>query len=140
VYLHIVDALTLAPFTRRLRAKGVVTSRNIVRVRDEDVAIVSVKTEQDQRWIQAWRLSDRRPLFEPFVVDKRPVRTMTIGTLNGQVVIALGHGAGISLWRMDGRRLLDVALDAPVNGLTLAAPSRIIASTSKGLVAIDWHA
>jgi len=45
----------------------------------------------------------------------------------------------LELWLAEGRRVLDIELDARVNGLALVPPSRIVASTNKGLVAIDWH-
>jgi hypothetical protein len=137
--LHLVDAVTLEELTRPLRAKADVESAEVVRLGNEHVLIAAVGTKTNEHWIQGWRLRDRKPAFEPLMVGGSRPRALTAGLLNDQIVIGIGVLSGLELWHSDGRRKISITLDARVSALAMIPPSRIIASTSKGLVAIDWH-
>jgi hypothetical protein len=137
--LRLVDAVTLEEVKKPFRARADVESADIVRLGNEHVLIAAVATSTNEHWIQGWRLSDRKPAFEPLMVGGGRPRALTAGLLNDQIVIGIGVPSGLELWHSDGRRKISIALDARVSALAMIAPSRIIASTSKGLVAIDWH-
>lgn len=137
--LRLVDAVTLEDVTRPLRARADVESAEIVRLGNEHVLIAAVGTKTNEHWIQGWRLRDRKPAFEPLMVGGSRPRALTAGLLNDQIVIGIGVPSGLELWHSDGRRKISITLDARVSALAMIVPSRIIASTSKGLVAIDWH-
>ena len=96
--------------------------------------------EENGHQLCGWLLEDLSPGFAPIAFSEARSIRPVVGVLNGRSVIAIGHDAVVRLWTLDGRRLLDVAVDAEVNGLALVPPRRIVAATNKGLVAIDWHA
>jgi hypothetical protein len=142
------DALTLEPRGKSIPVKGDLESMGVANIGGADVILATVSKEvrpsgvdnrpSETYAIHGWRLRDHKPAFAPIAIGDQPLRALVGGNLNGRDVVGCGVGSAFQLWLTDGRRALNIELDARVTGIVFLPPSRIVVATSKGLVAIDW--
>jgi hypothetical protein len=133
------EALTGKPIGRPFRPGGEIQNVSVSGRPGDDV-VVAVTSRRRGYMIEAWRTRDRRRAFDPMPAGHGEPQAVVAGVLNGKDIVAFANGRGVEVRLLTGQMVFAVDIDASIQRLTLAPPSRIVVSTAKGLLALDWDA
>lgn len=138
-WIQLLNPFTAKPLSRHLRCGNSVETLAISRWEGVPLLALVAATAESLTDIEVcgWNLLTKRKVAEN-IRWHGTATALTGGMLFGLPVIVLGTTEGLALFRTDGGVVGEVRLDAAVVAVVFEEPARLIAATTKGLVALDW--